>query len=148
MDFVRKADGVSREDPELILPCRRPAAGRRSRLPIYARSRIVPRMKRIFWLGGSKDDLLQFPPSVVDDAGYQLFRVQSGLEPTNWKPMKAIGAGVKEIRIRDSDGAFRIVYLATRPEGVYVLHCFQKKTGKTDQADIDLARTRLRLVLR
>jgi len=39
-------------------------------------------------------------------------------------------------------GAFRVIYLATRPEGIYVLHCFQKKTSKTSPRDIDLARQR------
>jgi phage-related protein len=53
--------------------------------------------------------------------------------------MKTVGAGVNEIRVRDATGAFRVIYLATRPEGVYVLHCFQKKTPKTRKADIDLA---------
>jgi phage-related protein len=60
--------------------------------------------------------------------------------------MKAVGAGVKEIRVRDAVGAFRVIYLAARAEAVYVLHCFQRKTGKTRKADIDLAANRLRQI--
>jgi hypothetical protein len=60
--------------------------------------------------------------------------------------MKTVGAGVNEIRIRDATGAYRVIYLATRPEAVYVLHCFQKKTEKTGQHDIDLAKTRLKAI--
>lgn len=60
--------------------------------------------------------------------------------------MKTVGAGVKEIRIRDATGAYRVIYLATRPEAVYVLHCFQKKTDKTSQHDIDLATTRFKAI--
>jgi len=60
--------------------------------------------------------------------------------------MKTVGAGVNEIRVRDATGAYRVIYLATRPEAVYVLHCFQKKTEKTSQRDIDLAKTRFKAI--
>ena len=58
--------------------------------------------------------------------------------------MSSIGPGVREIRIRDEAGAFRVIYIAKVAEAVYVLHCFQKKTEKTGKADIDLARKRYR----
>lgn len=57
------------------------------------------------------DALRGFPQSVRRDAGFQLDKVQHGKEPDDWKPMTAIGSGVKEIRIRDEVGAFRVVYL-------------------------------------
>ena len=62
--------------------------------------------------------------------------------------MAAVGIGVKEIRIKGADGAFRTLYLATRPEAIYVLHCFQKKTQQTAQKDIELARKRLKDITR
>jgi phage-related protein len=46
---------------------------------------------------------------------------------------------VKEIRVRDATGAYRVIYLATRLEAVYVLYCFQKKTQKTRKSDVELA---------
>lgn len=55
-----------------------------------------------------------------------------------------LGAGVREIRIRDQAGAFRVIYLATVKDAVCVLHCFQKKMQKTSRADIDLAERRFR----
>lgn len=58
--------------------------------------------------------------------------------------MNIVGAGVREIRIRDEAGAFRVLYVAKLGEAIFVLHCFQKKTEKTSQADIDLAATRYR----
>jgi phage-related protein len=79
---------------------------------------------------------------------HQLFLVQCGLEPDNWKPMASVGAGVREIRVRDAAGIFRTIYLASRPEAVYVLHCFQKKTQQTEQHDIELARKRLKSISR
>ncbi|MGC2463248.1 MAG: type II toxin-antitoxin system RelE/ParE family toxin [Steroidobacteraceae bacterium] len=72
----------------------------------------------------------------------------SGLEPKDWKPMTTVGAGVKEIRVRDEAGFFRIIYLATRPEGVYVLHCFQKKTQRTSRPDLELAKKRFKSIAR
>ena len=80
--------------------------------------------------------------------GYQLFQVQCGMEPADWKPMSSVGPGVREIRVRDAKGIYRTIYLATRPEAVYVLHCFQKKTQQTAQRDIELARKRLQNILR
>ena len=94
-------------------------------------------------MGSSKADLKAFPATVLDDIGHQLFLVQCGLEPDDWKPMATIGTGVREIRVKDVAGIFRTVYLAARPEAVYVLHCFQKKTRQTPQRDIELARKRL-----
>ena len=58
--------------------------------------------------------------------------------------MSTVGPGVQEIRIRDASGAFRVLYVAKFAEAVYVLHCFQKKTQKTSQADIQLATQRYR----
>jgi len=58
--------------------------------------------------------------------------------------MKTIGPGVREIRIREKSGAFRVIDLATLPDAVRVLHAFQKKSRATPQTDIDLAASRLR----
>ena len=56
--------------------------------------------------------------------------------------MNTVGPGVREIRIREKDGAFRILYVAKFEDAVYVLHCFQKKTQKTSSEDIALASRR------
>jgi phage-related protein len=105
-------------------------------------------MKVVIWMGSSKADLKAFPAAVIDDMGHQLFLLQCGLEPDNWKPMTTVGTGVREIRVKDAAGIFRTIYLATRPEAVYVLHCFQKKTQRTEQHDIELARKRLKSISR
>ena len=86
--------------------------------------------KPVELLGDSMDALRGFPQSVRRNAGFQLDKVQHGKEPDNWKPMKAIGSGVQEIRLRDEAGAFRVIYLAKLEDAVYVLHCFQKKRRK------------------
>lgn len=101
-------------------------------------------MKPIAFQGRSLDDLRAFPTEARREAGHQLDRVQRGLEPDDWKPMPSIGPSVREVRVRDDTGAFRVVYMATRPEAVYVLHAFQKKTQQTAKRDLDLAKARLR----
>jgi phage-related protein len=88
--------------------------------------------------------LREFPLLARRDAGHQLDQVQRGREPDDWKPMNTVGQGVREIRIRDTSGAFRIIYLAKLADAVYVLHCFQKKTQRTSKADLDLAAKRYR----
>jgi phage-related protein len=99
-------------------------------------------------MGSSREDLRQFPEAVQDSLGFELFRVQCGLEPKDWKPMPSIGGGVKEIRVRGEGGIFRMIYLATRPQGIYVLHCFQKKTRSTSRSDLELAMKRFRSIAR
>jgi len=79
-------------------------------------------------------------------AGFQLWRVQRGLEPNDWKPMPSVGPGVQEIRIH-TGAEHRVFYIAKFAEAVYVLHAFEKRTRRTSQDDLDLARHRLRLLL-
>jgi phage-related protein len=55
---------------------------------------------------------------------------------------------VREFRVRDESGAFRVIYLATLREAIYVLHAFQKKTQATPQRDLDLAKERFAHVMR
>lgn len=104
----------------------------------------MPPLKPVEFLGSSLDDLRAFPSSAKREAGYQIDQVQNGLDPDDWKPMNIVGQGVREIRVRDSDGAFRVIYIAKFADAVYVIHCFQKKAEKTNKADIDLASKRYR----
>ena len=100
-------------------------------------------MKPIEFMGDSLARVREFPKGARRAAGYQLDRVQRGLQPDDWKPMQAIGPGVRELRIRDRAGAFRVIYLATLADRVVVLHAFQKKTQRTAKRDIELAAKRL-----
>ena len=104
-------------------------------------------MKKISFLGHSLDDLREFPSTARSEAGYQLDRVQHGLEPENFKPMASIGKGVWEIRISDEAGQFRVIYIAKLKDEVFVLHCFQKKSQKTPLKDLARASKRLRELL-
>ena len=99
-------------------------------------------MKDVRFVGSSLDDLKHFPAGARREAGFELSNVQSGLQPSDWKPMSTVGAGAGEIRIRDAAGIYRLIYVARFEEAVYVLHAFAKKTRKTRKADISLARAR------
>ena len=107
-----------------------------------------PVLKPIEWKGSSYADVCAFPRDARHDSGYQLERVQAGEDPQDWKPMPSIGQGVREIRIHEDSGEFRVIYLATRPEAVYVLHAFQKKSQKTSREDLALAIRRFKTIAR
>jgi phage-related protein len=100
--------------------------------------------KLLKFRGSALSDLRAFPIDARREAGYELDKVQRGDDPTDWKPMNTVGQGVREIRIRDAGGAFRVLYLTKLGEAIYVLHCFQKKSQATPKADLDLAAKRYR----
>ena len=103
--------------------------------------------KPIRWVGSSLEDLRAFPETARRQAGYQLRRVQQDLLPDNWRPMRSVGTGVAEIRLR-SDGEHRVLYVAKFDEAIYVLHAFHKSTRQTGRLDLELGRKRLAEVIR
>jgi phage-related protein len=102
-------------------------------------------MKTLKFVGNSRADLDQFPVDARRAAGYELFLVQMGVEPSDWKPMPSVGVGVYEIRLHE-EGEFRILYVTKHAEAIYVLHAFQKKTQQTRKTDIDLGKQRLKMI--
>ena len=98
------------------------------------------------WLGDSRERIREFPDAAKHEAGYQLERVQAGKEPTDWKPMHTIGRGVSEIRSHAA-GEHRLIYVARFEEAVYVLHAFEKRSRKTPQHDIEIAKRRYAQVI-
>ena len=101
-------------------------------------------MKPVVFLADSLDRLRAFPDRARRSSGYQLDRVQRGLDPEDWKPVATVGPGVREIRVRDASGAYRVVFVANLNDAVYVLHAFQKKTQRTSARDLLLAQSRFR----
>jgi phage-related protein len=101
-------------------------------------------LKPLEFRGDSLEVLRGFPEPVRKRAGQELLRLQLGREPRDWKPMATVGSGVSEIRIRDEQGIFRVIYAAKFAEAVFVPHCFQKKTQKTTRTGLDIAARRYR----
>jgi phage-related protein len=101
--------------------------------------------KPILFIGSSRDDLREFPAEVRKALGEELLRVQNGLMPVDFKPLKDVGKGAYEIRVH-LNGAWRVIYVAKFASAIYVLHAFEKKTQKTSQSDMELAKRRYKLI--
>ena len=99
-------------------------------------------MKPLRFIDSSQKDLRDMPATVRHALGLDLMTLQYGGEPRDFKPMPSVGPGAYEIRYRDDNGAFRVIYVAKFADAVYVLHAFQKKTQKTSKPDVDLAASR------
>ena len=96
-------------------------------------------MKPVHFVGSSRDDLRDLSDEAKESAGHQLFKVQQGKEPDDWKPFPTGGMGVNEIRVWDKSGSYRVLYVAKFEEAVYVLHVFEKRSQKAPRGDIYLA---------
>jgi phage-related protein len=62
-------------------------------------------MKELRFVGNTLEDLRDFPELARRHAGYQLYLVQCGFDPVDWKPMTSVGHGVREIRINIGDNS-------------------------------------------
>jgi phage-related protein len=101
-------------------------------------------LKPIRWLGATRDDIREQRPAIRNEFGQQLLRVQMGLMPNNYKAMSDVGPGVYEIRVQDADGIARLMYVAKLHDAICVLHVFTKKSRRTPNTDIDIAKKRYR----
>jgi phage-related protein len=106
-----------------------------------------PMRKPLFWLGSSLADLKTFPREVMAEIGKALSVAQLGGKSLDAKPLKSLGPGVIEI-VDDHDGnTYRAIYAVRFPEGIYVVHAFQKKSTKgiaTPKREIELIKARLK----
>jgi phage-related protein len=98
-----------------------------------------------WWPENLKRELKEnWPESLRKQVGFQLGRVQQGLEPNNYRTMPIIGSGIREIKLQDEDKSqYRLIYAANFDEAVYVFHVItKKKAEKTNRNDIEIARKR------
>lgn len=102
-------------------------------------------VKPLVWIGDSLENVRTFSAAARKELGFELWEIQQGKPPSDWKPMSPVGPGVRELRVR-SERAYRIIYLATLPEAVYVLHAFEKQSRKAPKHDVELARNRFRVL--
>ncbi len=104
-------------------------------------------MKKVVFEGGTLEAIRHLPEDVRHRAGYEIDHIQRNLEPDDWKPFSAIGAGVSKVRIK-INGQHRIIYTAKFEKKVHILYVFQKKTQKTRQTDISITKDRYKTVVR
>ncbi len=98
-----------------------------------------------------REEVRTWPEQVQEDLGHELERVQWNKEPIHFREMPSIGLGVREIKVVEDDtkSQFRAIYIAKFKEAVYVLHVIASKTTKkTAATDIDLAKKRLKALIK
>jgi len=99
---------------------------------------------QIHWEGDSREVLGGFPHDIRADLGFSLWQLQNGQAPTSAsRRMGSIGPGVWELKEQDERAWYRVLYLSRIDDVIFVLHCFEKDSRKTDRRDLDIARTRL-----
>ena len=102
-------------------------------------------LKPLIFVGTTREDIRAFGKKVSVAIGTELLAVHMGSEPTDWKPMSTIGAGVKEIRTHEGK-EYRTIYVAKFSKAIYVLHSFVKKSRATPKKDIQIAKDRFNYV--
>lgn len=85
-----------------------------------------------------------FSPSARLEAGFLLRRLQKGesISLPQSRPMPGIGPRCHELRVRDANATWRIVY-RTDADAVIIADVFSKKTATTPKAVINISKARL-----
>jgi phage-related protein len=97
---------------------------------------------RIRWEGDSLEVIRRFPRDIRANLGNDLQRLDLGEAPLDYGSMGKVLPGVYELRDRDAERWYRVLYIAMKG-WIFVLHCFTKKSNQTPQRDIETARLRL-----
>ena len=104
------------------------------------------RLATIAWEGDSREVLKGFPEGVRQNFGFELWQLQWGERPSDYRSLPSIGAGVYELRDQDERAWYRVVYLSRINDVIYVLHCFEKKSREMPRKDFEKAKQRLKAV--
>jgi phage-related protein len=100
--------------------------------------------KPLVWLEGE----IKTPPFSQRarlEAGYWLRKLQQGemLGMPHSRPMPSIGARCHELRIKDDQAAWRIIYRIDS-DAIIVLEVFSKKSRATPKAVMDACKRRIK----
>jgi len=106
----------------------------------------IPRNAAVAWEGDSREVLQSFPEDVRQNFGFELWQLQQGERPSNYRPLPSIGTGVFELRDQDERAWYRVVYLSRINDMIYILHCFEKKSRELPRKDFEKAKQRLKAV--
>jgi phage-related protein len=105
-----------------------------------------PKLASVAWEGDSREVLRAFPEGVRENFGFELWQLQQGERPLDFRPLPSIGHGIFELRDQDQRTWYRVVYLSRIEDVIYVLHCFEKKSREMPKRDFEKARQRLKAV--
>ena len=100
----------------------------------------------VVWEGNTREILQSFPDAARQNLGFELWQLQQGERPSDYRPLPSIGAGVYELRDEDDRAWYRVIYLSRTQNVIYVLHCFEKKGRKTPRREFETARQRFKAV--
>ncbi len=106
----------------------------------------TPKLATVVWEGDSREVLRGFPEDVKQNLGFELWQLQLGENPRDYRRLPSIGAGVFELRDQDERSWYRIVCLSRVSDVIHVLHCFEKKSRKMPRNDFEKAQQRLKAV--
>src|SRR5882757_5957494 len=106
----------------------------------------TPENAVIAWEGDSREVLQSFPDGVKQNLGFELWLLQQGERPRDYRPLPSIGTGVFELRDQDERGWYRVVYLSRIDDVIYVLHCFEKKSREMPTRDFQKSKQRFSAV--
>jgi len=105
-----------------------------------------PECSIVVWEGDSREILQSFPDGIRQNLGFQLWLLQQGEPPTDYRPLPSVGTGVLELRDQDERAWYRVVYLSPINDAIYVLHCFEKKSREMPRREFETAKRRLKAV--
>ena len=105
-----------------------------------------PKLATVVWEGDSREVLKAFPEEVTQNLGFELWQLQQGERPRDYRPLPSVGPGVFELRDQDERAWYRVVYLSRIEDVIYVLHCFEKKSREMPRRDFEKAKQRLKAV--
>jgi phage-related protein len=98
----------------------------------------------VVWEGDSREVLRTFPDHVKENLGFQLWQLQQGERPSDYRPLPSIGTGVFELPDQDERAWYRVVCLSRIRDVIYVLHCFEKKSREMPRREFETAKRRLK----
>lgn len=104
------------------------------------------KLATVAWEGDSREVLKAFPEEVTQNLGFELWQLQQGERPRDYRPLPSVGPGVFELRDQDQRAWYRVVYLSRIEDVIYVLHCFEKKSREMPRKDFEKAKQRLKAV--
>jgi len=104
------------------------------------------KLATVVWEGDSREVLKAFPEQVTQNLGFELWLLQQGERPRDYRPVSSVGPGVFELRDQDERAWYRVVYLSRIEDVIYVLHCFEKKSRGMPRRDFEKAKQRFEAV--
>lgn len=103
-------------------------------------------MKEVFWSKQALEVVRGFSVEVRQEIGALFRLLQQGerLGMPQARPMSQLATSAFELRIKDRNGIYRVIYVLVDKNRIFVPHAFIKKTQKTPRHELEVAQKRLR----